>query len=173
MNSSQERVGSRYGTKKSIRKSGLFQLQVLQQESGVQWQITWPVIISPFSVQAITPKSINLHESNISKTIQLGKELVEQYEPLRTRWIDAIRSEVRKGADPIIIARCMMRILTSKRPRFMYVSGPEAGPGIWIHRWLPEKLSKWIYRTRYGVTMPKSDQLARRLSCLPCSYSRD
>jgi NAD(P)-dependent dehydrogenase (short-subunit alcohol dehydrogenase family) len=106
--------------------------------------------VRPFGIQVsvIEPPFL---KSNISETIQLGKDLIEQYEPLRTRWIDIIRGEVRNGADPIVIARCIMRILMSKRPRFMYVPGSEARLGIWIHRWLPENISQWIFRTRYGV----------------------
>jgi NAD(P)-dependent dehydrogenase (short-subunit alcohol dehydrogenase family) len=106
--------------------------------------------VRPFGVQvsAIEPPFL---KSYISETNQLGKDLIEQYEPLRTRWIDIIRGEVRNGADPIVIARCIMRILMSKRPRFMYVPGSEARLGIWIHRWLPENISQWIFRTRYGV----------------------
>lgn len=92
-------------------------------------------------------------KSNIFETVQLGEDLVGQYEPLRTRWLDALRRGVQNGADPIIIAHCIMRILTSKKPGFMYIIGPEAGLAIWIHRWFPEDLSRWIFRTRMGVRL--------------------
>ena len=106
--------------------------------------------VRPFGIH-VSVVEPDFMASNISETIQLGKDLHEQYEPWRTRWIDAYRREVRNGADPMIIARCILRILTSKNPRFMYLSGPRIGSGVWVHRWLPEKLSQWIFRVQSGV----------------------
>ncbi len=106
--------------------------------------------VKPFGIHVSVVEPA-FFKTNIAEVIHLGKVVIEQYEPLRTRWLEAIRNGVRNGADPVIVARCVMQILASQRPRFLYMSGPEAGLGAWAHRWLPESLAQWIYQTRYGI----------------------
>jgi len=85
--------------------------------------------------------------SSIMETVQLGDDRVEGYEPWRTRWIDTYRDSVRNGPDPIPVARCVLRILNSSRPRLFYGVGSGVGLTTWAHRLLPEDLfSRVAYR---------------------------
>ncbi len=106
--------------------------------------------VRPFGIH-VSVVEPSFFKSNIAETSQMGEDLIGQYEPLRTRWLDAYRRAVRNGADPITVARCIVRILMSKKPGFMYLVGPELGLSIWIHRWFPENLAQSIFRTRLGV----------------------
>ncbi len=90
-------------------------------------------------------------KSNIAETVQLGRDIIEQYEPLRTSWLETLRDGVRNGANPELVGRCILRILSSRRPKFMYIVGPRAGISIWVHRWLPENIAQWIFRIGLGV----------------------
>ncbi len=111
--------------------------------------------VRPFGihVSVVEPSFI---KSNIAETIQMGKDTIEEYEPWKTRWIDVLKTGVRDGADPMIIARSIMQIVGSKKPRFMYLSGPGIRLAIWVHRWLPENLSQWIFQTLMRVTSSKA-----------------
>lgn len=106
--------------------------------------------VKPFGihVSVIEPSFI---KSNISETVQFGKDIIPVYEPLRTIWLNALGNAVRNGTDPHIIALSILCILANKKPRFMYLSGPLLGSTIWIHRLLPENLSQLIYRVVLGV----------------------
>ncbi len=106
--------------------------------------------VKPFGihVSVVEPSFV---KSNITSTVQFGRDVIVQYEPMRSRWLNAIGSGVRNGSDPDIVARCIVSILANNKPRFMYHSGPGLGLLIWAHRLLPETISHWIDRVAMGV----------------------
>jgi short-subunit dehydrogenase len=82
-------------------------------------------------------------KSQISETIQMGGERIDAYEPWKTRWQEAIKRSVRHAAAPDLVAKCVVRILSSRKPRCLYLVGPGLRLARWSKRWLPEDLFYW------------------------------
>jgi NAD(P)-dependent dehydrogenase (short-subunit alcohol dehydrogenase family) len=107
--------------------------------------------VKPFgiNVSIIEP---GFFRTNIMDTVQLGEDSVQSYEPWRTQWIDVYRDGIRNGPDPIPVAKCVLRILSSKSPRLFYGVGLGMGLTNWAHRLLPEDLfSLGAYRGIKGM----------------------
>lgn len=82
-------------------------------------------------------------KSKISDTIQMGTERIDAYEPWKARWQEAIKRSVRRAADPDLVAKCVVRILASRNPRYLYLVGPGLRLARWAKQWLPEDLFYW------------------------------
>jgi NAD(P)-dependent dehydrogenase (short-subunit alcohol dehydrogenase family) len=90
-------------------------------------------------------------KSNIADTIEMGEEKIDDYEPWATAWEETMRRSVQTGADPGPVAECVVRILASRRPRYLYVVGPDLRLARWAKQFLPEELFYWGIRRALRV----------------------
>jgi NAD(P)-dependent dehydrogenase (short-subunit alcohol dehydrogenase family) len=82
-------------------------------------------------------------KTNILDAIEMGENRIDAYEPWKSAWREAIRRSVLRGAPPGQAARCIVRILRSRKPRFLYVLGPDLRLARWAWLFLPEGLFYW------------------------------
>ena len=90
-------------------------------------------------------------KSKISETIQMGQNRIEAYEPWRTMWGEAIKRSALQGPPPDPVARCVVRIISRRKPRYLYLVGSGLRLSRWAKRWLPEDLFYWGMQKVLGV----------------------
>lgn len=77
--------------------------------------------------------------TNILKSAQLASQRIEDYGEERSRAIAALGEFEQKGADPILVARTILKILGEKRPKLHYAVGKEKS-GLLFKRILPQTI---------------------------------
>jgi len=92
-------------------------------------------------------------KSNITDTIVMGEDRVDAYAAWRRGWGEAIRDSVRRGADPRPVAECIVRILSSRRPRYLYVVGHDLRLARWARQFIPERLFYWGIKRAMRVSV--------------------
>ena len=89
--------------------------------------------------------------SNLGDAAQTGLDRSGAYEPWRTSWDLMMTRSVQHGADPTPVAKCIVGILTSRRPRYLYVVGPGLKLARRAKQFLPEELFYWGLRRALGI----------------------
>jgi len=115
---------------------------------GYSEVLRWEVKPFGIHVSVIEP---GYFKSNIAETIQLGSDLIPDYEPGRSDWLTSIRKGIRKGPDPKPVAQSVLHILHSRKPRFLYIAGLDLAAGRWARRLLPEGLYRALLSRFLGV----------------------
>jgi NAD(P)-dependent dehydrogenase (short-subunit alcohol dehydrogenase family) len=90
-------------------------------------------------------------KTNIGETVQLGEDRIIDYEPWRTRWLGAYRESLQNAPAPTSVAQCVFQILSSNKPRFLYIVGLKQVLGVWLHRLLPEGLFRLAMKKFYRI----------------------
>jgi NAD(P)-dependent dehydrogenase (short-subunit alcohol dehydrogenase family) len=109
---------------------------------------------SKFAVEGYTEtlrlevRPFNIHVSQIEPGFlktpmmnhrQIAAERISVYEPWRQRAFAAVREFEEKGPGPDLVARTVLKILTSEAPRLRYVTGRQAKFVSGLRRFLPER----------------------------------
>jgi short-subunit dehydrogenase len=64
---------------------------------------------------------------------------------------EVIERSLSSAPGPEVVARVILRALTTRRPRFRYTVGPDARLVPFARRWLPERLGLRLIRRHFGV----------------------
>jgi NAD(P)-dependent dehydrogenase (short-subunit alcohol dehydrogenase family) len=64
---------------------------------------------------------------------------------------EVIERSLENAPGPEVVARVILRALTTRSPRIRYTVGPDARLVSFARRWLPERLGLWLIRRHFGV----------------------
>jgi NAD(P)-dependent dehydrogenase (short-subunit alcohol dehydrogenase family) len=64
---------------------------------------------------------------------------------------EVIERSLANAPGPEVVARVILRVLTTRNPRFRYTVGPDARLVPFARRWLPERLGLRLIRRHFGV----------------------
>jgi NAD(P)-dependent dehydrogenase (short-subunit alcohol dehydrogenase family) len=64
---------------------------------------------------------------------------------------DVIERSLAEAPGPEIVARVILRALTTRTPRIRYAVGPDARLVSFARRWLPERFGLWLIRRHFRV----------------------
>ena len=93
--------------------------------------------------------TVSLVEPAFFKTnfaVQAPARPLADYAPLRESILQYVSSSVEHGPDPEQVARAILRIATTPRPRLRYRVGPRANLLVGLRQLLPATLFEGMYR---------------------------
>ena len=82
---------------------------------------------------------------------QIAAERISAYEPWRQRALAAIRAFEEKGPGPDLVARTVLKIMTSETPRLRYVTGRQAKFVSALRRVFPERAFEMGIRRNFRL----------------------
>jgi NAD(P)-dependent dehydrogenase (short-subunit alcohol dehydrogenase family) len=106
--------------------------------------------VKPFNIH------VSLIETGFIKTPmmdhrQVVAERIREYDPWRQRAFKAIRNYEEKGPSPELVAKTVLKIITSKTPRLRYVIGQQAKSVSRFRQFLPEGVFEQGVRSFFGL----------------------
>lgn len=105
----------------------------------------WPFGIR---VSLVQPGSIR---TKLLENRQVPEQPFADYAPFRDRVLSTLRRFEDKGADPDVVARCILRIVQSRSPSLRYRVPRQAVLVAAGRRLLPEGLFQWALRRYFGL----------------------
>jgi len=93
--------------------------------------------------------TVSLVEPTAFKTnfvVQLPAHPLADYAPFRESVLQYVRSAVEQGPDPERVARAILRVAATPRPRLRYRVGPRANLLVGLRQLLPASLFERVYR---------------------------
>jgi NAD(P)-dependent dehydrogenase (short-subunit alcohol dehydrogenase family) len=110
--------------------------------------------VKPFNIQ------VSLVEAGFLKTPlrekrQLAAQRMSEYDPWRQRALDAVREYEEKGPGPELVAKTVLKIIESKRPRLRYVIGRQAQLISGLRRFLPQVAFEQGTRSTFHLGVKK------------------
>jgi len=99
--------------------------------------------VRPFNI------AVSLVEPAFFKTnfvVQAPKRPLADYAPFRESVLQYVSSAVDQGPDPERVARAILRVATTPRPRLRYRVGPRANLLVELRQLLPASLFEGVYR---------------------------
>jgi NAD(P)-dependent dehydrogenase (short-subunit alcohol dehydrogenase family) len=97
--------------------------------------------------------------SNIGETAQQCSDGCGAYEPWETAWGKTMRRSVETGPDPAPVAACVVKILSKRRPRYLYVVGGGLRLARRAKQFLPEDIFYWGIQRALRVNPKTGDGL--------------
>ena len=106
--------------------------------------------VSPFNIY------VSLAEPAFLKTPmmhhrQVSTAQLQEYDPWRQRAFNAFRDLEQKAPGPESVARALLNIISSKRPRLHYLIGSQARIMSRLQRYLPEVAYEWGKRSAFRL----------------------
>ncbi len=89
--------------------------------------------VRPFSIH-VSLIEVGFAKTNIARNAQMPSRLIGDYEACRQRAFGSMLRRVEHGADPCLVAECVLRVAERKAPRLRYRVGREA-KDIALGRW--------------------------------------
>ena len=109
--------------------------------------------VKPFNIKVsvIEPGDFKTNFTQNRKKTALAQE-DEAYKERFLRCLSVMEHDEQNGADPIVIAKTVYRILNTKNPRFRYTVGPFAERlFIMLKKFLPASLSELMFEKYYKL----------------------
>ncbi len=88
--------------------------------------------------------------TNIGRNMHYGEDRVADYDPWREPTLQSYRESLQRGADPVPVARCVLRIIRSRNPSLYYAVGKDARGVSFLRRWLPHATFGRLIRRLIG-----------------------
>ncbi len=88
--------------------------------------------------------------TNLGETRGYARGLIGDYDKMRTRLVEALKDEFRKGGNPTLVAQTILRIIESKSPRLEYLSS-KTGRYRALKHVLPQSMMERGLRRRWKL----------------------
>ncbi len=115
--------------------------------------------VKPFNIRVsvVEPGFI---KTNLATNEQYTAQRISDYDLWRQPTLEAIQQYLDKAPKPILVAKCVLRVIESKSPRLRYKVGKDAALLLGLRRFLPESLYEQVVRRHFHLDAKNPDLIA-------------